>query len=163
MIFLYRTLTFFLFPVFVLIIFFRRYLNKEDKKRFKEKISMNDPFLPKNKKIIWIHAASIGETNSVFPLISKLTKDNKDIFILLTSTTLSSSQLIEKKKFNKNNVQHRFFPLDVQFLVKKFINHWKPELVIFVDSEVWPNYLLEISKRKIPLILLKWKNYNENI
>ena len=152
-----------MFPVFVIIIFFRRFLNKEDKKRFKEKISINDPFFPKNKKIIWIHAASIGETNSVFPLISKLIKDNKNIFILLTSTTLSSSQLIERKKFNKNNFQHRFFPLDVQFLVKKFINHWKPELVIFVDSEVWPNYLLEISKRKIPLILLKWKNYNENI
>ena len=115
---------------------------------------MNDSFLPKNKKIIWIHASSIGETNSVFPLISKLTKENKGIFILLTSTTLSSSQLIEKKKFSKDNVQHRFFPLDVQFLVKKFINHWDPELVIFVDSEIWPNYLVEIAKRKIPLVLL---------
>ena len=154
MIFLYRTLTFFLFPVFVLIIFFRRYLNKEDKKRFKEKISINDTFLPKNKKIIWIHAASIGETKSVFPLISKLTKDNEDIFILLTSTTLSAGQLIERQKFNKNNIQHRFLPLDVKFLVNKFINHWEPELVIFVDSEVWPNYLLEISERKIPLVLL---------
>ena len=154
MIFFYRILTFFLFPIFVLIIFFRRYFNKEDKKRFKEKISINDSYLPNNKKIIWIHAASIGETNSVFPLISKLTKDNEDVFILLTSTTLSSSQLIERKKFNENNIQHRFLPLDVQFLVKKFIKHWEPELVIFVDSEVWPNYLLEISKRKIPLILL---------
>ncbi len=154
MIFFYRALTFFLFPVFVIIIFLRTYLNKEDKKRFKEKISVSKFSLQKNKKIIWIHAASIGETNSVFPLISKLTKDNKDIFILLTSTTLSSSQLIEKKNFNKNNVQHRFFPLDVQFLVKKFINHLNPELVIFVDSEIWPNYLLEISKRKIPLVLL---------
>ena len=55
-------------------------------------------FFQKIKKVIWIHAASIGETNSVFPLISKLTKDNKNIFILLTSTTLSSSQLIRKKK-----------------------------------------------------------------
>ena len=154
MISFYRTLTFFLFPVFVFIIFLRRYFNKEDKKRFKEKISINESFLPNNKKIIWIHAASIGETNSVFPLISKLTKDNEDVFILLTSTTLSSSQVIERKKFNKNNIQHRFFPLDVQFLVKKFLNHWNPELVIFVDSEIWPNYLLEISKRKIPLILL---------
>ena len=154
MIFLYRALTFFLFPVFVLIIFFKRYLNKEDKKRFKEKISINDTFLPKNKKIIWIHAASIGETKSVFPLISKLTKDNEDIFILLTSTTLSAGQLIERQKFNKNNIQHRFLPLDVKFLVNKFINHWEPELVIFVDSEVWPNYLLEISERKIPLVLL---------
>ena len=93
MIFFYRALTFFLFPIFVLTIFFRRYFNKEDKKRFIEKISVNDYFLPKNKKIIWIHASSIGETNSVFPLISKLTKENEDVFILLTSTTLSSSQI----------------------------------------------------------------------
>ena len=154
MIFLYRTLTFFLFPIFAIIIFIRRYFNKEDKIRFKEKISINKLFKPKNKKVIWIHAASIGETNSVFPLISRLTNDNENTFVLLTSTTLSSSQLIEKKKFNKKNFQHRFFSLDVQFLVKKFLNCWKPELVIFVDSEVWPNYLIEISKRKIPLILL---------
>ena len=154
MIFLYRFLTFLLFPIFLIIVYLRRFTNKEDKIRFKEKISINKSDFPKNKKVIWLHAASIGETNSIFPLISKLIKDNKNIFILLTSTTLSSSELIKKKKFNNNNIQHHFFPLDVQFLVKKFINHWKPELVIFVDSEVWPNYLLEVSQRKIPLILL---------
>ena len=154
MIFFYRILTYFFFPVLVAIIFIRKYLKKEDKIRFKEKMFINEPVLPKNKKIIWIHAASIGETNSVLPLITKLIKENEGILILLTSTTLSSSQLIEREKFNKNNFQHRFFPLDVQFLVKKFLNKWKPELVIFVDSEVWPNYLLEISERKIPLVLL---------
>ncbi len=154
MIFLYRFLTFLLFPIFLLIIYLRRFTNKEDKIRFKEKISINKIDFPKNKRVFWIHAASIGEMNSVFPLVSKLTNDNENIFILLTSTTLSSSELIKKKKFNKNNIQHHFFPIDVQFLVKKFINYWKPELVIFVDSEVWPNYLIEISQRKIPLILL---------
>ena len=154
MIFLYRFLTFVLFPIFLITIYLRRFINKEDKIRFKEKILINENDFPKNKKVFWIHAASIGETNSVFPLISKLTKDNENTFILLTSTTLSSSQLIEKKKFNKNSVQHRFFPLDVQFLIKKFLNHWKPDIAIFVDSEIWPNYLFEISKRKIPLVLL---------
>ena len=154
MIFLYRSLTFVLFPIFLIIIYLRRFMNKEDKIRFKEKISINESDFPKNKKVFWIHAASIGETNSVFPLISKLIKDNENTFILLTSTTLSSSQLIEKKKFNKNRVQHRFFPLDVQFLIKKFLNHWKPDMAIFVDSEIWPNYLFEISKREIPLVLL---------
>ena len=98
MIFLYRILTFFLFPIFVIIIFIRRYFNKEDKIRYKEKLSINESFTPKNKKVIWVHAASIGETNSVFPLIARLTKDNENTFVLLTSTTLSSSQLIEKKK-----------------------------------------------------------------
>ena len=148
MIFFYRILTFLLFPVFVAVIFLRKYFNKEDPIRFKEKININESFFPKNKKIIWIHAASIGETNSAFPLIDKLIKNDEKIFILLTSTTLSSSQIVYKKKLDKNRFQHRFFPLDVQFLVEKFLNHWKPELVIFIDSEIWPNFLMEISKKK---------------
>ena len=154
MIFLYRILTFFLFPVFIALTYIRKFFDKEDKIRFKEKIYIKESFFPKNKKVFWIHAASVGETNSVIPLIKELIRNNDEIFILLTSTTLSSSQLIEKKKLSHINFQHRFFPLDVQFLVEKFLNHWKPALIIFIDSEVWPNYLLEISKRKIPLILL---------
>lgn len=154
MLFIYRFLTFFLFPVFIAITYFRRFTNKEDKFRFKEKISISESYFPKNKKVYWIHAASIGETNSALPLIKELIKKDEKIFILLTSTTLSSSQLIEKKKLSQSNFQHRFFPLDIQILVEKFLDHWKPELVIFIDSEVWPNYLMEISKRKIPLILL---------
>jgi len=98
MVFLYKILTFFLFPVFIIITYLRRFVNKEDKLRFKEKISVNDVFFPKNKKVFWIHAASIGETNSIIPLIKELIKNDDKIFILLTSTTLSSSQLIEKKK-----------------------------------------------------------------
>ncbi len=62
--------------------------------------------------------------------------------------------LLKKKKLIQSNFRHRFFPLDNQFLVKKFLSYWKPNLIIFIDSEVWPNYLLEISKRRIPLILL---------
>ncbi len=154
MILFYRIFTFFLFPLLIVITYLRRFNNKEDKKRFIEKISVNETFFPKDKKVFWIHAASVGETNSVIPLIKELIKSNKKIFILLTSTTLSSSLLIEKKKINSSNFQHRFFSLDIQHLVKKFLNHWKPELIIFIDSEVWPNYLIEISKRKIPLVLL---------
>lgn len=154
MIFLYRILTFFLFPFFILIIYLRRFINKEDKKRYKEKISVKENHFPNKKKVFWIHAASIGETNSVLPLIKEIIKSNEKIFILLTSTTLTSSQLVNKANLNPDNFQHRFFPLDIQFLVKKFLDHWKPNSVMFVDSEIWPNYLMEISKRKIPLALL---------
>ena len=153
MIFFYRILTFFLFPFLIVFTYIRRFNNKEDKTRYKEKITIQETYFPKDKKVIWIHAASVGETNSVIPLIQNLIKKNNNIFILLTSTTLSSSKLI-KKKLDLNNFQHRFFLFDVQFLVRKFLNLWKPELAIFTDSEVWPNYLLEISKRKIPLVLL---------
>ena len=154
MIFLYRFLTFVFFPFFIIITYFRKFKGKEDKLRFKEKISVKETQLPENKKVIWMHAASIGETNSILPLIKEIIKQDDKIFVLLTTTTFSSSQLIKKKKLNRNNFQHRFFTLDVKFLVNRFLNHWRPELVIFVDSEVWPNYLLEIAKRKIPLILI---------
>ncbi len=161
MIFFYRILTFFLFPIFVVITYLRRFTNKEDKIRFKEKIYISESFFPKNKKVVWIHAASIGETNSVLPLIQEINKNNQKIFVLLTTTTLTSSQIVNKIGLNQNNFQHRFFPLDVQFLVKKFLDYWKPETIIFVDSEVWPNYLLEISKRNIPLMLLNGRITNK--
>tara|TARA_A100001011_G_scaffold398706_1_gene504107 strand:- start:2266 stop:3537 length:1272 start_codon:yes stop_codon:yes gene_type:complete len=164
MISLYRILTFILFPVFLIVIYLRRFINKEDKTRYKEKISIKKNYYSKGKTIIWMHAASIGEVNSIISLIEEIIKKDKHIFILLTSTTLSSSQLIKTKKLDQENFLHLFFTIDVQFLVKKFLNEWKPKLVIFVDSEIWPNYLYEISKRNIPMMLLNGritiKTYN---
>tara|TARA_A100001015_G_C14824624_1_gene646162 strand:+ start:571 stop:954 length:384 start_codon:yes stop_codon:yes gene_type:complete len=127
-----------------MVVYFRRFTRKEDKIRFKEKISINESFFPKNKRVVWIHAASIGETNSVLPLIQKITKNDKKKFILLTTTTLTSSQIVKKKGLDPDSFQHRFFPLDIQFLIEKFLDYWKPETIIFVDSEVWPNYLMEL-------------------
>ena len=157
----YRVLTTILFPVFILIIYFRKYLNKEDKIRFKEKISITNNGLPENKEVFWIHAASIGEVNSIFPIIKEIKRKNKNIFILLTSTTLSSSKLIKNEIADTDNFKHLFLPLDVLFLVKKFLSYWSPKLVIFVESEVWPNYMLEISKRNIPVMLLNGRITNK--
>lgn len=154
MIFLYRFLTFLLFPIFIIILYFRSLSGKEDKLRFLEKISVRKNSSLDQKKVFWIHAASIGETNSVLPLIREIIKKDNKISVLLTTTTYSSSQLINKTKFNRNNFQHRFLTLDIKFLVKKFLDHWQPEIAMFVDSEVWPNYLIELSNRKTPLILL---------
>ena len=97
MIFFYRILTFFLFPFLIVFTYIRRFNNKEDKTRYKEKITIQETYFPKDKKVIWIHAASVGETNSVIPLIQNLIKKNNNIFILLTSTTLSSSHLLKRK------------------------------------------------------------------
>ena len=56
------------------------------------------------------------------------------------------------KEFKDNyQVEHRFFPLDVKFLIKKFLSDWKPSIAIFIDSEIWPNFLLEINKKKFHL------------
>jgi len=152
----YRYLTYFFFPIFITLIYFRSIFNKEDQKRFKEKIFSSHFRAHKdnNKKLVWFHAASIGECLSIMPLIDQINKENKNINFLITTVTLSSSSLLEKKLKNYNNITHRFFPLDVKILVEKFLFFWKPDLVCFVDSEIWPNFLFEIKKQKIPLVLV---------
>ena len=130
-------------------------MNKEDKNRFKEKLFSSSFNITKNnnKKLIWFHAASIGELISIVPLIKKLNQKNKFEF-LITTVTLSSARLITKEFSNDKNVFHRFFPIDKPNLIKKFLGNWSPVLAIFVDSEIWPNFILEIKKRDIPLVLL---------
>ena len=135
-------------PVIVLV---RIIKNKEDKYRFKEKFC----FFSKKRgsgKILWFHGSSVGEILSIIPLIEKLEKDKSINKILLTSSTLSSSKILTKYKLKKTI--HQFFPIDSNFLTKKFLKYWRPSIAIFIESEIWPNMLKNINKQSIPLILL---------
>ena len=155
MLLIYRYLINIFFPFIIILIFFRTWLNKEDKNRFKEKLFSSSFNIIKNhnKKLIWLHAASIGELKSIMSLIKRLNEKNQFEF-LITTVTLSSSYLISKELLNEKNITHRFFPIDKLSLVKKFLDNWSPDLIIFVDSEIWPNFILEIKKKDIPLVLL---------
>ena len=156
MIFIYRFFTTFIYPILIILIYSRKLLKKEDPNRYKEKIFPSNFFPNKdyNKKLIWFHAASIGEVQSIFPLIQKLNKEEKNIEFLITTVTLSAGNIV-KKKFNKyENIKHRYFPLDINFLTRNFLDKWKPNLVIFVDSEIWPNLIFEIKNKKIPIALI---------
>ena len=138
--------------IFSPLIFLTRYfLGKEDKKRFKEKFCL---FSKRNnsRETIWIHGASVGEILSIIPIIKELEKDKNIKKILLTSSTSSSASVVLKFKFKKT--VHQYYPLDINFLTKFFINYWKPKIAIFVDSEVWPNMYKNLYRKKIPLILL---------
>ena len=156
MILFYRIITTFLYPILVLIIFFRKFSGKEDQVRFKEKIFAKNFNAARDsrKKLIWFHAASIGEFKSILPIIEELNKSNKNIQFLITTVTLSSANLAkdELKKFN--NVTHRFFPIDVKFIIKKFLNLWKPNAIFLVDSEIWPNLILTSKENKIPICVI---------
>ena len=156
MLLIYRFITFLLYPLLIVLVYSRKFLNKEDKERFKEKIFPSCFFPQKNsrKKLIWFHAASIGEVKSVFPIIEKLLFDKKNIEILITTVTLSAGNMVKKKVNENDSINHRYFPLDINFLVKKFLDCWKPDKVIFVDSEIWPNLIFEINRRKTPITLI---------
>jgi 3-deoxy-D-manno-octulosonic-acid transferase len=151
MFFIYQVILSLLIVFSPIIFIFRFFKNKENKRSILEKIC----FSSKNRiigKIIWFHGASVGEILSIVPILEKYEKDKSIKKILLTTSTLSSSKVIKKLKFKK--IIHQFYPLDHTLFAKKFLNHWKPNFVIFIESEIWPAMFREINKKKIPLILL---------
>ena len=151
MFFIYQAILSLLIIFSPIIFIFRFFKNKENKRSILEKIC----FSSKNRgngKIIWFHGASVGEILSIVPLLEKYEKHKSIKKILLTTSTLSSSKVIKKLKFKK--IIHQFYPLDHTLFVKKFLNHWKPNLIIFIESEIWPAMFKEINKKKTPLILL---------
>ncbi|KRO63717.1 MAG: 3-deoxy-D-manno-octulosonic acid transferase [Pelagibacteraceae bacterium BACL5 MAG-120820-bin39] len=134
-----------------LIILYRILKNKEDSVRFREKFC----FFSKSRKsgkLIWFHASSVGELMSILPIINYYENKKNINQILITSTTLSSAKILKKIKLKKTI--HQFFPLDLIFFSRIFLNYWKPSMAIFVESEIWPSMYKFINKRKIPLILL---------
>ena len=123
---------------------------KEDPLRYKEKLGKYK--IQNITSVIWFHAASLGEVKSILPIILHYSK-SKDHKILITTVTLSSSQYCADIFKNYPNIIHQFAPIDTPIIVKKFLNHWKPKISIFVESEIWPNLILQ-SKKVSKLILL---------
>jgi 3-deoxy-D-manno-octulosonic-acid transferase len=155
MILVYRILTTLIYPLLFIFILIRLILKKEDPNRYKEKILTSHFRVTrkKNTKLIWFHAASIGEFKSILPIIKKLSHNN-ELEFLVTTLTLSSSN-IAKEEFKKfDNIHHRFLPFDVGFLINKFLLMWEPHVIFFVDSEIWPNLIINANKNKIPLALI---------
>ena len=156
MISIYKFLTNICYPFFVLFTFFRKIKKKEDSLRYKEKIFTSSFKVnrSKNSKLIWFHAASVGEMISIIPIINELKKNNDNFEFLITTVTLSSGNLIKKKFQDCNNIHHRYFPLDVGFLIQNFIKMWKPNIVFFVDSEIWPNLIMYLHKNGVPFSVI---------
>ena len=151
MIIFYRVLINLVFILSPIILIFRLLKKKEHVSRFKEKFC----FFTKERgkgKILWFHGASVGELQSIIPLIEKIEKNKNINKILITSNTLSSAKVINK--LNLKKTIHQFFPIDTNYHSNKFLNYWKPTAAFFIDSEIWPNTFINLDKSKIPIILL---------
>ncbi len=173
MYFLYQIVLSIILLISPIIIILRLFKKKEDKIRFIEKFS-----LPSKKRedgfLIWFHGSSVGEILSVIPLIKHYEKDKSVRQILITSSTLSSSKVLNKFKFKKTI--HQFYPIDHFIFVGIFLKFWKPNIAIFIDSEIWPCMFKNIKKNKIPLMLInarltkktfnrwfKFKNFTKSV
>ena len=160
---IYQTISTLFLPLIVVNIFIRIYRKKEDKVRFVERFGK--PTIKKNneKKILWIHASSIGEFKSSDLIIERY---HKVFDILVTTTTKSSADYI--KEFYENKVVHQYIPFDVSIWCSRFLNFWKPNLILWIESDIWPNMLKKIREKNINCLYLnarispnsfkKWKN-----
>lgn len=103
-------------------------------------------------KMIWVHAASVGEMKSVIPLLQKLLADNADLHCLLTTATVTAAKLVRALK--NPRIMHQYAPLDRPAWVERFLDHWQPDAAVWVESEFWPVALQTVKARNLPLMLV---------
>lgn len=147
----YRLMTRALAPAVPALLSRREARGKEDPARRSERLGIASIQRPTGV-LIWIHAASVGESLSVLPLIERLLSDASSPHILITTGTLTSAKLMRERLPQK--AIHQFVPLDHPTYCARFLDHWQPDLGVWVESEFWPNLIVESSERKIPLALI---------
>jgi 3-deoxy-D-manno-octulosonic-acid transferase len=122
---------------------------KEDPRRMPERRGETTAARPRGT-LVWVHGASVGELAAAIPLIGRLR--GRGFNILVTTGTVTSAALAEKRL--PSGAIHQFAPLDAPAFIARFLNHWQPNLALFVESDLWPNTIMAAAQRGIPLILI---------
>jgi 3-deoxy-D-manno-octulosonic-acid transferase len=148
---LYRALTRPLAPLAVIYLKDRRRRGKEDWIRFGERQGVASQVRPQGP-LIWIHAASVGEATAMLGLIERLLQSAPELEILVTTGTVASASLLERRL--PALARHQFVPADLPQWTARFLDHWRPDLALWVESELWPNLVLATHARGIPMVLV---------
>jgi 3-deoxy-D-manno-octulosonic-acid transferase len=148
--FAYRCATSALTPAVPLLLRERVLRGKEDRGRIRERLGFASRSRP-DGQLVWIHGASVGECTSVLPLIEALLND-ADRYVLVTSGTTTSAKLMDERL--PYCALHQFAPVDTPAGIRRFLDHWRPSVGLFVDSEIWPNMVVGAAARNIPLALI---------
>ena len=155
---IYKLITIIIRPFLFLFFIYRLLKNKEEFGKYYERRGLSLKVKP-DGKIIWIHAASVGETLSTLPLIKKLKELSPEINIVITTSTKTSKEIIIEK--NMDRVFHQYVPWDNKNFCINFLNNWKPDIAVFLESEIWPNLLYETKRKKIPISLINARITNK--
>jgi 3-deoxy-D-manno-octulosonic-acid transferase len=147
----YRTSMSLLRPLTPLLLKLRERSGKEDPRRRGERLGIASTARP-NGVLCWVHAASVGETNAVLPVIEALGNARPDLNFLLTTGTVTSAGLAGRRLGPR--AVHQYVPLDAPEYAARFLEHWKPDLAVFTESEIWPSLILETAARNIPIALV---------
>lgn len=141
---LYRAASWVSAPVAELLLRQRLKEGKEDPARMQERTGLAGRARPAGP-LLWIHGASVGESLSVLPLVERFKKDYPALNVLVTTGTITSAKLMAERL--PPSAIHQFIPVDHPRFVRGFLDHWKPDAAIFVESEFWPNLLIETRRR----------------
>lgn len=155
--FVYRLLLVIFFPFIYIYLLFRKFVGKEDKLRFPERFGKAKLSRPEGK-LIWFNAVSLGEINSAWSIIKRI-GEKGSYNILITTTSITSANSVKDKIAKletKSKIIHQFVPVDFPLFISRFLKHWKPSILINVESEFWPN-LFTITKKVCPIIVLNGK------
>lgn len=147
----YRTMTRPLAPVARAYLTQRRRRGKEHPTRFRERRGLPGAARPPGP-LAWVHAASVGEATAMLALIERLLQSRPGLEILVTTGTVSSACLLESTL--PARARHQFVPVDLPRWIARFLGHWRPDLALWVESELWPNLVLATHARGVPMILV---------
>lgn len=143
MIYIYHLITIVLLPIYIMVLIWRTIRKKENLYRICERFGIATRGKPAGT-LIWLHAASVGESAIAVTLIENITAISPNLNFLVTTGTIASSKVIESKL--PANAIHQFLPIDNIFFIRKFLRIWQPKLGIFIEAEIWPGLLTEASK-----------------
>src|SRR5215470_6320980 len=145
----YRALLTAATPLAGLLLSHRLKRGKEDPRRLAERRGVSSIARPAGP-LVWVHGASVGEIAAVIPLIERIA--SRELKVLVTSGTVGSAKLCEQRL--PAGVVHQFVPWDSPRFITRFLEHWKPDLALFTESDLWPNTIVMSHARRIPLILV---------
>src|SRR5438477_12368447 len=145
----YRKLSFAVVPLARARVKRRLRLGKEDPARIGERQGFSDAVRPRGP-LVWVHGASVGEVLAAAALIEKLREAN--LRVLLTSGTVTSAAIVARRF--PPDVIHQYVPYDSPRFVARFLDHWRPSLALFIESDLWPNLILSSAARRLPMVLI---------
>ena len=148
---LYRALTWLASPIVTLILLWRRSVGKEHPERWREKTGRASLPRPEGK-LLWLHAVGLGEVLSLRGLAARLKADNPDLAVLVTSHTRASGEAFARNA--PAGVLHQYLPLDAEPGISRFLDHWKPDAMVWTEQDIWPGFALAAARRNIPSMLV---------
>ncbi|KAB0682593.1 lipid IV(A) 3-deoxy-D-manno-octulosonic acid transferase [Aureimonas leprariae] len=138
------------YPMLGAYVTWRASRGKEERPRRRERYGFPSVERPATGPVVWVHAASVGESNAVVPLVREIAGER--IHVVMTTGTVTSAAMVQDRL--GDSVIHQYVPLDLRPSVMRFLDHWRPDLAIVAESEIWPTTMMELQRRRVPQVLV---------